>query len=87
MLFRSGPIVTDENRNLLSIGTNVLVSLDYPIDIANEKRQYGKFRAGDIRWSKEPKEIKWIVLKPNQPPMYRVSGEHILRTRQQLQVV
>ena len=83
-----GPIkVTKNNRDLLTLGTKVLVSLDYPIDVAHEKRQDGKFRAGDIRWSKEPKEIEWIVLKPNQPPMYRVTGEKVLRTINQLQVI
>jgi hypothetical protein len=81
------PFATDENRNLLPIDTKVLVTLDYPIDIANEKRQHGKFRTGDIRWNKQPKTIEWIVLKPNSPPMYRVAGEKILRTRQQLQVI
>jgi hypothetical protein len=79
--------VTDNNKELLPIGTEVRVQLDYPIDLAKEKRMYGKFRAGDIRWSTNIKTIEWNVLQPNQPPMYKVNGESILRTRQQLQVV
>jgi hypothetical protein len=79
--------ITDANRNIFPTGTKVRVTIDYPIDIANEKRQYGKFRAGDIRWSKDIKVIEWNVLKPGQPPMYKVSGESVLRTIQQLQVV
>ena len=79
--------VTDNNKELLPIGTQVRVQLDYPIDLAKEKRMYGKFRAGDIRWSTNIKTIAWNVLEPNQPPMYKVDGESILRTRQQLQVV
>jgi len=79
--------VTDNNKELLPIGTQVRVQLDYPIDLAKEKRMYGKFRAGDIRWSTNIKTIAWNVLQPNQPPMYKVDEESILRTRQQLQVV
>jgi hypothetical protein len=79
--------VTDNNKELLPQGTEVRVQLDYPIDLAKEKRMYGKFRAGDIRWSTNIKTIEWNVLEPNQPPMYKVNGESILRTRQQLQVV
>ena len=80
-------MITDANHNILPTGTKVRVALDYPIDIANEKRQHGKFRAGDIRWSKDIKLIEWDVLKPGQPPMYKISGEPILRTIQQLQVI
>ena len=72
--------------DILDTGTKVRVTLDYPIDTKG-KRLYGKFRAGDIRWSNDIKTIKWIVLKPGEVPMYRVSGEKILRTIQQLQVL
>jgi hypothetical protein len=79
--------VSDKNRDLLEIGTKVLVSLDYPIDIVTGKKLHGTFRKSDIRWSREAKKIIWLVLKPNQPPMYRVEGEKILRTINQLHVV
>jgi hypothetical protein len=79
--------VTDNNKNILPQGTEVRVELDYPVDVAKEKRQYGKFRTGDIRFSKEVKPIVWNVLQPNQPPMYKVEGENHLRTRNQLQVI
>lgn len=80
-------LVSKNNKDLLIKGTKVRVLLDYPIDIANERRQIGKFRAGDIRWSKEIHTVEWNVLEPNQPPLYKVSGENILRTIQQLQPV
>ena len=32
-----------------------------------------KFRAGDIRWSKEIYFIKHIILNPNMPPMYMLN--------------
>jgi hypothetical protein len=79
--------VSDNNRDLLELGTTVLVSLDMPKDIITKKKLIGNFRNSDIRWERIPKKIIWIVLKPNQPPMYRVEGEKILRTRQQLQVI
>lgn len=79
--------VSDNNRDLLEVGTKVLVVLDYPKDIVTGDRLFGNFRKSDVRWNREPKKIIWVVLKPNQPPMYRVEGENILRTRQQLQVI
>lgn len=79
--------VSENNKELLPQGTEVRVQLDYPMDLAKEKRMFGKFRAGDIRWSTNIKTIEWNVLQPNQPPMYKVNGESILRTRQELQVV
>lgn len=80
-------LITKDNKELLPEGTKVRVTLDYPEDVAHGNRLIGKFRAGDIRFSKDIKTVEWIVLKPNQPPMYKVNGEHILRTRQQLQVL
>lgn len=83
------PISTRENKNLLPIGTQVRVSLDYPEDIATGKRLGGnKFRAGDIRNSRKIYEITEIFLKPDKPPMYGVNdGTTVQRTKQQLQPV
>ena len=33
------------------------------------------------------KKIKWVALKPGEPPLYEVDGEHFLRTLNQLQLV
>ena len=66
----------------------VRTSLDYPKEIGTNKRLHGnKFRATDIRWSREIRPIEWVSLYPGQPPLYRVQGEKILRTKQQLQVI
>ena len=81
------PITTTFNKNLLNVGDRVRVLLDYPINISHEKKLIGKFRSADIRWSPDVKKIKWTVLKPGEPPMYRVSGEEVLRTINQLQPV
>jgi hypothetical protein len=76
--------VDDSNRDILPVGTPVRIALDYPIDVAKEKRIGSKFRATDIRWSKDIKKIEWDVLQPNQPPMYKVNDKDNLFTRQQL---
>ena len=58
------------------------------MEVFNNKRLGGKFRAGDIRWTKDVYEIKDILLRPNQPPMYTVdNGKTTEYTRQQLQPV
>jgi hypothetical protein len=81
------PIVTKANRDLLNEGDRVRVLLDYPINIAHKNKQIGKFRSADIRWSLEVHKIQDVILKPGQPPLYRIVGENHLRTRQQLQLV
>lgn len=72
---------------LLDVGTKVRVLLDQPEEIATGKKLFGKFRGSDIRWSHKISEIEWVSLYPGQPVMYRVEGEKILRTREQLQVI
>ena len=81
------PVATKFNKNLLNVGDRVRVQLDYPINISHEKKLIGKFRSADIRWSPDVKKIKWVALKPGEPPMYEVDGEHFLRTLNQLQLV
>lgn len=82
------PIATKENKKLLPIGTNVRVALDHPEDVATGKRLSGKFRASDIRWSRDIYQITNISLKPDSPPLYDINDRTgIQRTLQQLQVV
>ena len=81
------PFVSDANKDLLDVSQKVRVLLDEPMDIASRKKLGGKFRATDIRWSLDKKKIRWVVLNPGYPVLYRVSGEKFLRTRQQLQKV
>lgn len=78
------PIITKNNYDLLPIGTPVRVALDQPKDITG-KKQFGEFRSGDIRFSREIHEIENFVLLPSEPPMYTIKGEvNLYRTRQQL---
>jgi len=72
---------------LLPVGTMVRTQLEAPIDIAAGKRLHGGFRATDIRWTRQIKPIEWVSLLPSEPPLYKVEGEKIMRTRNQLQVM
>ena len=67
------PILTDNNRDLLVVGTRVRLKLDNPIDTQGGKL-HGSFRSSDIRWTRKIHTINQIVLKPNQPPWYLVDG-------------
>ena len=58
---------------ILSLHQQVRKILDYPINSYNNKKVDSKFRAGDIRWSKEIYFIKHIILNPNMPPMYMLN--------------
>ena len=74
--------------NILEEGTRCRYQLDYPIDAVDDKKLYGKFRKGDIRWSKEILPITRIFLNPNQPPMYQLRDRtNVAYTKNQLQVV
>jgi hypothetical protein len=80
----------DYNKNLLQEGQKVRVILEEPVDAIEGKRLGKKFRTGDLRWNVEPKKIKQIILKPNQPPLYLVSGkenERVAFTKNQLQPI
>ena len=79
------PIFTQGNRNIIPEGTKVRTKLDAPEDIATGKRLGGKFRDGDIKWSRDVKEVKQIILQPSQPPLYLVDGVKHAFTSQQLQ--
>lgn len=89
------PIITQENRDLIPIGTKVRAKLDYPINTATGKRLNGGFRASDIKWNPKERIIKNIILKPSQPPIYLLDGkeginkdtEMVGRTKQQLQII
>ena len=80
--------VSSKNKVILPEGTKVRLSLDYPIDVASNQRIDSKFRASDIRFSRDVHKIKEILLKPGFPPMYLLdNNDNVPRTRQQLQVL
>lgn len=58
---------------LLEVGDKVRKILDYPITAHDDKKIIGKFRAGDIRFSKDIFKIKHIILNPSMPPLYMIN--------------
>jgi len=82
------PIVDEYSGNLMKIGQNVRLLLDYPINTTNNARLNGKFRSSDIRWSPKTYIIDEVLLKPGFPPMYLTSNhDDVARTKNQLALV
>ena len=70
------------------MGTKVRIQLDNPQSYIEERPLTGKFRAGDVRWSKTIHTITQFYLRPNQPPMYQLDNDkRVAYTKYQLQVV
>lgn len=57
------------NHELLEQNQKVRVMLDKPQEITGQ-RLAGKFRATDIRYNKEIRTIKHLIMKPGYPPLY-----------------
>jgi hypothetical protein len=83
------PIKTNNfTSHLLPEGTKVRVQLDNPKSYTDGRTLHGKFRAGDIRWTKTIYTITQYYLRPDQPPMYQLDNNtNVAYTRYQLQVV
>lgn len=65
----------DYKITMLNVGQKVRVQLDNPQSIQGG-HLHGKFRAGDIRFNPVIRTIKYVLLKPNQPPMYLLDGNY-----------
>ena len=74
------------NKTILGIGVKVRVILEAPLN-AHGKKDYGGFRATDLRWEKAIKTITNILITPRQPVMYQVDNQPTGYTTEQLQVV
>jgi hypothetical protein len=83
------PIKTNKfTSQLLPVGTKVRIQLDNPKSYTDNRTLHGKFRAGDIRWTREVHTITQFYLRPDQPPMYQVDDNtNVAYTKYQLQVV
>ena len=75
-----------QSCNLIPDGTMVRYQLDEPINVQGRK-QHGRFRAGDVKWSIKPTVVERVQLMPAEPPMYKIRGKTALYTRNQLQIV
>jgi hypothetical protein len=73
--------------DIFPIGTKVRVALDNPVSYQGDKL-HGKFRTGDLRWTKEIKTITQFYIRPNQPILYQVDNKNnVAYSKEQLQVV
>lgn len=81
------PVCKGSSCQILPVGTPVRVILDEPRSSQGLKL-HGTFRKGDLRWDKTPRKIEMLSLRPNQPPMYLISGvPNVAYTKEQLQVI
>ena len=80
---------TKFSGDLIPIGTRVRTQLERPIDTVRGNLLPGKFRATDIKWSRDIERVEQILLSPNMPPLYLISGDDklVARTKNQLQIV
>ena len=73
---------------MLEENTRVRVALDAPRGVAENEKLHGHFRAGDIRYENKIRTIERVVLTPESPVRYLVSGkDNVSYTRSQLMVV
>ncbi len=81
------PPERDIREAIIPVGTLVRYALDAPINIPDERKLIGTFRAGDVRWSIKPVKVTEFFLRPDQPVLYAVEGNKTnTYTRDQLQV-
>lgn len=81
------PSCDGDSCKLLEIGTKVHAILDEPREYIGNKKLIGKFRATDMRFDPIERKVEQIILRPNNPPMYKVSGiKHVAYTKNQLQI-
>ena len=85
-------VKVQKDKELIPIGTKVRAILDNPIGYVHEKRLHGGFRAADLRWNPEVRQIGNILLLPGQPPMYELLKKgrvdhSVAYTKKQVQII
>lgn len=79
---------TFPNEDTLMQGEKIRVILEEPRDQLTKQRLNGKFRSSDFRWDSIIRTVTEVIIKPNSPILYLVSGiPHVAYTRNQLQRV
>lgn len=82
------PVASGDSNILLNEGDQVRVALDEPHDVATGAKLHGKFRKSDVRWENKSRTVDHILLSPNSPPLYLISGKHaVAYTKNQLQLI
>mgnify|MGYP001302770206 FL=1 len=74
------PAANGNSKHLLKIGQRVLVALDNPEESTGHKLQ-GRFRAQDIKFKPQVREIKEIMVNPNGPPLYLLNAVSSYKTK------
>lgn len=92
------PNCRGQSCSLIPVGTVVRRMEDAPRDVLTGKKEVGKFRKGDLRWEVATRKVSMQIIKPGNPPLYRLSSldtdkkkklnmKIVAYTRAQLQVV
>lgn len=89
------PTCKGKSCELLKKGTRVRVIAEKPVDPVTGKRLGAKWRQGDLRWEKQIRTVVQQIIKPGNPPLYRVSSlaggkfnmKQVAHTKAQLKVV
>lgn len=82
------PVCSGDSCKLLDVGQKVHVILEEPREFLTDKKLIGKFRATDMRFEKQLRTIEQVILKPDLPPLYKVSGiKHTAFTKNQLKII
>lgn len=77
-----------KDTSILEEGTRVRILLDKPADVFGKTLSGYKFRATDIRFDPDIKTIVQVIIKPDNPILYKVSGvPRTAYTREQLLTV
>lgn len=83
-MFKQKPFITKKQFKKNDL---VYVMLDYPENRKGKKID-SKFRAGDMRFNKEPNKIKDVMINPGQPILYTIDGiKNVAYTYEQLRAV
>ena len=82
------PRCKGKSCKLLKRGLKVRIILDEPKEMTTGKRLHGKFRKSDMRWENKDRKIEQVLIRPDQPPTYLVTGiKNTAYTRNQLQII
>ena len=82
------PRCSGSSCKLIPVDTKVRVALDKPKDYLTNRKLHGKFRIGDPRWENKIRTVEMSNLKPDQVPLYQISGiKGAMYTKNQLQIV
>ena len=68
------PSCSGQSCDLIPVGTVVRRMEDAPRDVLTGKKEVGKFRKGDLRWEVDTRKVAMQILKPGNPPLYRLSS-------------